>query len=262
MLSGQELLIVHKELLVHLFARTQTDFFDLDIFSRLKTAQRNKVDGKVVDLDRLTHVQYKNLAAMRQSAGSNDKLASLRDGHEVTRDVLVRNGDRAALAKLTLKQRDNRSMTTQNIAKANSRKNGLAVGRIILNDHLVHTLGGAHYICRINGLIGRNLHIVAALVLVGKAYDIERAKDVILDCLAGVVFHKRNVFVGCSVENNLRMVLLKDLGNCWEMRNRADIDLNISALIMSGLDDVVIQLVGSVLINVEQHDLRSFAGSS
>ena len=103
---------------------------------------------------------------------------------------------------------------------------------------------------------------MAALVLVGKAYDIERAKDVILDCLAGVVFHKRNVFVGCSVENNLRMVLLKDLGNRWEMRYGADIDLNISALIMSGLDDVVIQLVGSVLVNVEQHDLRSFAGSS
>lgn len=193
---------------------------------------------------------------MRQSAGSNDKLASLRDGHEVTRDVLVRNGDRATLTKLALKQRDDRSMTAQNIAKANSRKDGLTVCRVILNDHLVHTLGGAHYVCGINGLIGRNLHIVAALVLIGKAYNIERAKNVILDCLAGVVFHKRNVFVGCSVENNLRMVLLKDLGNRWEMRNGADKDLNISALIMSGLDDVVIQLVGSVLVNVEQHDLR------
>ena len=64
--------------------------------------------------------------------------------------------------------------------------------------------------------------------------------------------------MGCSVENNLRMVLLKDLGNRGEMRNGADIDLNISALIMSGLDDVVIQLVGSVLVNVEQHDLRRF----
>ena len=52
---------------------------------------------------------------MRQSAGSNDKLASLRDGHEVTRDVLVRNGDRAALAKLAFKQRDNRSMTTRTL---------------------------------------------------------------------------------------------------------------------------------------------------
>ena len=62
--------------------------------------------------------------------------------------------------------------------------------------------------------------------------------------------------MGCSVENNLRMVLLKDLGNRRKMRNGADIDLNISALITSGLDDVVIQLVGSVLVNVEQHDLR------
>jgi len=193
---------------------------------------------------------------MRQSAGSNDQLACLRDGHEITRDVLVRNGDGTAFAKLTPKQRDNRTVATKNIAKANSRKDGLTVCRVILNDHLVHTLGGTHYVRGVNGLIGRNLHVVAALVLIGKAHDVERAKNVILDCLAGVALHKRNVLVGCSVENNLRMVLLKDLGNRWEMRNGTDIDLNISALITSGLNDVVIQLVGSVLVNVEQHDLR------
>lgn len=153
MLCRQELLVIHKELLVHLFARTQADFFDLDILTRLKAAKRNEVDGKVVDLYRLTHVQNKDLAAMSKRASSNDQLACLGDGHEVTRDVLVRNCDGTALAKLTLKQWDNRSMAPENVAKADGGKDGFAVRRVILNDHFVHTLSGAHYVRGINGLI-------------------------------------------------------------------------------------------------------------
>ena len=89
------LLGVHEQFLVQLFAGAQTGDLDLHIYARLVTVEAYQAVGQIHDLDRLAHVQHVDAAALRKTAGLQNELRSLGDGHKVADNIRMRDSHRA-----------------------------------------------------------------------------------------------------------------------------------------------------------------------
>mgnify|MGYP007134714355 FL=1 len=76
------LLGVHEQFLVQLFAGAQTGDLDLHIYAWLVAVEAYQAVGQIHDLNRLAHVQHVDATALRQTAGLQNELRSLGDGHK------------------------------------------------------------------------------------------------------------------------------------------------------------------------------------
>ena len=99
-------LLHHQFLLIEFFSRAQAGVLDLDVHVWHMSRQLDQVSGQVVDLDRISHVQHKYLAALGIGAGLKHQSHRLRDGHEIADDIRVGDSDRTAGLDLLLEQRD------------------------------------------------------------------------------------------------------------------------------------------------------------
>lgn len=202
------LLLVAEHLLVELLAVAKARVLDLNA---LRSAQLDHAPRQVGDTHRLPHVEHEDLTALASCAGLKDKLARLRDQHEEPYDVRVRHGHGAAGLDLPLEQRDHRAVGAQDVAEARRDELGRSPHRAValglvqaLHVDLADALAAPHHVRRVHSLVGGHHHEAANAVADGQVRQDLRAKDVVVDALARVVLHHRNVLVGRRVEHVLR----------------------------------------------------------
>src|SRR5699024_6208425 len=149
--------------------------------------------------------------------GLHHQTAGFGDSHKETDDVGVSHGERTTVLYLLLKPRNHRTVAAQHIAETGGHEFGAALYLTIthgttqtLNVNLSQTLGTAHYIRRIHGLVCRNHYHFLRTVRYGHVGHLARTGNIHQDGLAGILLHQRDVLVSGGVEYYLRMVKLKD----------------------------------------------------
>ena len=113
-------LLVHKKLLIKFLSRTQACVYDIHIHSQRVTGKSDKVLGKVINLNRLTHIKYKYLSSLSIGSCLKHQRNCLRNCHKISYNIRVRNRYGTSRFNLLLKQRYNASVTSKNIAESYS----------------------------------------------------------------------------------------------------------------------------------------------
>jgi len=249
-----EALFCHELLFVELFTGAEARVFYLNVYIRLEAAELNQVPRERVDLHRRSHVEDENFAALCIGAGEEHEAHGLRDGHEVADDVRRGDGHRTALRDLPLKNRNDGAIGTEDIAETYRDELSVSIGEhggcdvaafdaIVgeelgdlggaagfyflvegLDDHLAEALRGAHDVCRVHGLVGRNEHETVAAMDHRGVGRLVRADDIVLNGLAGGVFHEGHVFVRGGVVDDLGVVFLEEVKHLTAVAYGADED--------------------------------------
>ena len=100
MVGWEGVLVVGEDLLVELFAWAEAAVLDLDVLVRGETCELDHPSGKIIDLDRLAHVEDEDLVAGRHRRCFHHEAAGLWDGHEEAGDLRMGHCYRAALCDL------------------------------------------------------------------------------------------------------------------------------------------------------------------
>ena len=197
-----------QDLLVELLPVPQAGVLDLHA---LRPAQLDHATRQVGDAHRLAHVEDEDLAALALRAGLKDQLAGLGNQHEVPYDVGVRHRHRAAGLDLALENRDHGAVRAEDVAEAGGDELGLPLHHAVtlrlvqaLNIDLAYSFAASHHVRRVHSLVGGHHHEAANAVFDRKVGQDLRAEDVVLDALARVVLHHRNVLVRRGVEDIFR----------------------------------------------------------
>ena len=144
---------IHEGFFIELFTGTESGEFDLDVFIWDVAGHTDHVFGKVEDLHGLSHIEDEDLAALGIGSSLKHKSYRFRNSHEETDDVRVCDRDGTTRFDLLLEKRDDRTMRTQDVAKANGYKRGLGVLCHGLDDHLTDPFGSTHDVRRVDGFI-------------------------------------------------------------------------------------------------------------
>lgn len=197
-----------QDLLVELLPVPQAGVLDLHA---LRPAQLDHATRQVGDAHRLAHVEDEDLAALALRAGLKDQLAGLGNQHEVPYDVGIRHRHRAAGLDLALENRDHGAVGAEDVAEAGGDELGLPLHHAVtlrlveaLNIDLAYPFAASHHVRRVHSLIGGHHHEAANAVFDRKVGQDLRAEDVVLDALARIVLHHRNVLVRRGVEDIFR----------------------------------------------------------
>ena len=162
--------------------------------------------------------------------------------------------NRSTCRNLLLEQRNNTSVRTKHISEANSNKFRLRTCVIRLHNHFAHSLGCAHNISRINGLIRRDKHHSLNTISVAHLRQLQCAIDVVLNSLTRAVLHKRHMLMGRRMEHNLRLVCTKYIVHSVGIANRGNkrhqVKLRVCHL------KFLLNIIGVVLIYLHNHQLR------
>ena len=203
--GGDGVLLVGEDFFVELFAVAKAGELYLYV---LGSGEGYHAAGKVHDAHGLTHVEHEDFTAPTHGAGLEDELAGFGDEHEEAYDVGVGNGDGAAVADLLLEQGDDGAVGAEHVAEAcghelrNPLHFAFGYGLVqALAVYLAYTLGAAHYVGGVHGLVGGYHHELLSAVLDGKVGDDAGAGYVVAHCFDGVVFHHGHVLVGSGVEH-------------------------------------------------------------
>ena len=246
-------LAVQKQFFIQLLAGAQAGIDDRDIHIRLKAGQPDHIARQVVDAHRVAHIEHKNFPAARIGAGLKNELHRLRNRHEIPDDVLVRDRNRAAGFDLLAKQRDHAAGRAEHIAEPHRdilRRRALVHH---LHDHLADSLGGAHHIRRIHGLVRGDQDEPLCAELVGRLRNVIRPEHVVFDRLERRRLHQRHMLVRCRVADQIRAVLVKDVHHPLPVAHGADqhdqIQLRMRAL------QLHLDIVCIVFINIKDNEL-------
>ena len=227
--GGVGILSVGEDFLVEFLARTESGVFDLDILADLEAGQRDHPPGEVVDLDGFAHVEGEYLVALGQCHGFHDEAAGLGNGHEVAGDAGVSDRDGAAFLDLFAETRDDGAVGSEDIAEARGDELGLALDLAGLEGEaeglhvdLCETLGAAHDVGGIDGLVGGDHDHLLDTVLDAFVGDVAGAVDIDEDSLAGVLLHQGDVLVRRGVEDYLRVPLAEDIVQPRRLAHVAD----------------------------------------
>ena len=245
----------HKLLFVQLFPRTKTGILHLDIHIRFQTGQTDEVACQRIYFYRLTHIQHKDFAAVGVAAGLKHQADRLRNGHEITNDVRMGDGNRAAGKNLFLEQRNHGSVASQHIAEPYCNEFRLALAKLFillrrrcpffenriaehlrcfirfarlhqmvegLHNHLAQSLGGAHDVARVYRFVRTDQHKFIDVMNHCRKCGIVGTDDIVFNRFARTDLHQRYVFVGRSMEYDIRVILLEHLENSSVISNRTD----------------------------------------
>ena len=123
--------------------------------------------------------------------------------------------DRSAGCNLLLEERHDTTVAAQHIAESCGdelryrlvRSGELAEERLDID--LRDALRCSHDVRRVDGFVGTNHHKALSAVLDSEVGHVLRTEHISQNSLRGVLLHKGHMFVCSSVEDELRMVLLK-----------------------------------------------------
>ena len=114
------------------------------------------------------------------------QLRCLGDGHEITCDFGVCDGEWAAIAKLLTEHGHHTAAGAQHVAKPNHAKTGVVRGGLLchgLQNELGHAFAGTHEVGGAHGFVGGDQHKMRYLGRLRGLHHIERAKHVVKDTL-------------------------------------------------------------------------------
>ena len=147
-------------------------------------------------------------------------------------------------------------MAAEHVAEAHGGEDGGAAGLGQgLDLQLAQPLGGPHDVGGVDRLVGGDQDAVAAAELLRQTADDPGAQHVVLHGLTGVVLHERHVLVGRRVEDDLGPVPLEAVADDALVGHRADDDRERHPQLGRLGLHLVEQLVGRVLVDVEDDDL-------
>ena len=170
--------------------------------------------------------------------GEHHQIHGLVQVHEEAGHIGVRDGDRAAGLDLVNEQGDDRATGAHDISVASAANGGAAplggYPGVGVNHMLHHSLGNAHGVDGIGGLIGGQANHTLDPRVNGGVEHIVRSDDIGLDGLHGEELAGRNLLQSSGVENvvNTRHGILDRLG----IANISDVELHLlGSLRMLGL---------------------------
>ena len=207
-----------QQFFIEFFAGAQTGDGDFDVAVRVGAvahAQAGELDhapGQVNNAHRLTHVEYKHIAALRHSPGLQHQLRCLRDSHEIAGDIGVRDGEWTTRCQLASKQGHHTTAGTEHVAKTNHPKAGIRLSGQGLQYQLRHAFAGTHDVGRAYCLVGGNQYKVGHAAVHGCARHVQGTKDVVANSFCRVTLYQRNMFVSCCVVHRVGAVIAKNLG--------------------------------------------------
>jgi len=109
------------KLLVKVFARTQLCEDDLDIV-RHEPGQYDHFPRKVGDAYWRSHVQHENVPAITQDRALQDERYSLRNGHEIARNLRVSDRDGSTGGDLSRERGHDTAGTAEHVTEAHGHK--------------------------------------------------------------------------------------------------------------------------------------------
>ena len=95
-----------EQLFLQFFSGAQPGVDNLDVFPRNLARQPNHLLSKIGDTHRLAHIEHEYLPSATNYTCLEDQLTRLRNGHEITCDIRMRNRHGTTVGNLILKQRD------------------------------------------------------------------------------------------------------------------------------------------------------------
>src|SRR5690606_880712 len=209
--GGNGLLVGRDQLFVQPLARAKAREHHVLPVARRHPGQSQQILRKVEDPHRLAHFQHRHVAAnVREERGQKNELDSLRDRHEVTRGLRVRDRDRLPSLELALEDRNHAAVAAENVAEAHR---GVRRGRVTLleiqHDHFrealrrTHDAHGAHrLVCTDQDELLRAVHASSAGYAPGSDH-------VVPDRLPDIGLHQRHVFVSGRVKHPIGAVRLE-----------------------------------------------------
>ena len=263
---GQGFFVVEIQLLVELLARPHAGKLHLDgVFGQ--PGQPDQVPGQIDDPHGLAHFQDEDLAAAAHGGGLQHELRGLGNGHEVAFHAGVGDGDRAAAADLLLEDRNHAPGRAEHVSEPN---HGVACGRLLrerVDVSLGDLLGDAHDAGGMDRLVRGDEHEVLGVELVGQIGDAAGAEDVVLDGLADVAFHQRDVLVGSGMEDDGGAKTVEDQPHPGGVADVADaaVDLGFARLVpelaIDGEDAVLTAADEDQGLGMEVQHLAAYLGS-
>src|SRR6185437_5788968 len=189
---------------------------------RLVSRQADHAAGQVHHLNRLTHVENEDFAALAHDRRLQHQLHRLGDGHEVTGDVAVRDCHRAAFANLLFEDRDHAAVAAQHIAETHRHETSTALMVKSENNHFRQPLGYAHHVGGLYGFVGRDHDKIFCAILLSHQGYVIGAEDIVGDRLEAIALHHGNVFVGSGVEHRVWPMQSEHVLKQFDIKNVAD----------------------------------------
>ena len=167
----------------------------------------------------------------------------------------IGDGDRPAAANLLLEDGHHGAFRSEDVAEADgseSRRGDLGEG---VDVSLGQVLGGAHDARGVDRLVGGDEDEIADAEFRGQVGQALRAADVVLDRLADIGLHQRDVLVGGGVEDDLRLVFLEELPHSRLVGDAGDAGVERRGGV--GGQELPLDLEDAVLAAADEHE---FAG--
>ena len=182
-------------------------------------------------------------------AGLEHKTAGFGNKHEVANNIGIGNGNGTAVPDLALENGNYRAVAAQNIAETGSDKLcGILVTVERLAVNFAQTFRTSHHVGGVYSLVG-GYHDEAldAVFHAEVGYNLG-ALHVIVDGLAGVVFHHRHMLVGCGVENIVGMAGAEDVFHALFLHNahHDNAALDVRKALTHHQTNVVLRRLGGV----------------
>ena len=215
------------QFLEELFTGPGTCINDFNIFFRPETAEGDKLSGQVLYSYRLAHIEHENLPTFSHGGRLQNKLAGFRYGHKVPLHVGMRHGHGPAFRYLFLKNRHDRTFRVEDVAEPHRDEVCFTGPAEVLNIHLCDSFGGPHDTGRIDGFVGADHDEVHGDVPVCGICEDLRTDHIVLDRFARIKLHQRDMLVSGSVNDNLRLILFKNLIHSVFVGDIADKRFNI-----------------------------------
>src|SRR5690606_16820172 len=172
--------------------------------------QADQVARQIDDLHRLTHVEHEDAAALSHHAGLQHQLRRFRNGHEVTADLRMGDGDGAAGGNLFAEFGDDTAGAAKQVAETHGDE-ARPFGRKRLTKQFRQAFARAHDVGGIHRLVGGDEHEFLHTVVERRLCDARGAEAVVAHRLPGVFhFHEWDMLVGGGVEYHCRAVRGKD----------------------------------------------------
>src|SRR6266566_2868625 len=108
-----------RQLLMQLFPGADARVNDWDINFRTKTPHADHFARKVINANTFAHLEHEDVAALGKASGLDDESGGLRNVHEITGHIGVRDGDWASKVNLSGERWDDAAPAAEHISKTN-----------------------------------------------------------------------------------------------------------------------------------------------
>ena len=271
-------LLFHQLFFIELFAGAQAGIDNLDIDIRFIASELDQIAGEGIDLHRGAHIEDEDFAAVGIGAGQHDEGDGFLHRHEIADDIGMGNRDRAAFFDLLFEDGNHRTVGAQDVAEAHSHEFGSDIPESILrdrivrsdvgikrrnlgcsagfdlfvkrlDDHFAQTLAGTHDVDRIDRLVRADQDEALTAVQHGGIGRAVGAEGIILNGLAGAVFHEGHMLVGRSMVDDLRAVGMENLCQAAAVTDRTNKRDQVKVRVF--LLQLQLDGIGVVFVNVK-----------